>query len=438
MKKSYIKKMAAFVVAAAMTLALAACGSTSAAPAAESAGSAESTAEAGSGKLAKIQEKGKLVVCTDAAWAPFEYIGKDGEVTGVDIEIGKYIAEKLGVKLEISNVAFDSISTYLDNGEADLALACITVTDERKETMDFSEPYTTVLQYMVVLADDEETKTINDLAGKAVGTHLGTTGDFLMSDEITAGVLEGTGAENKQYKALPDAALAIKSGELTCLLGQNGIGKSTLLRTLSAFQPKLGGSVQVHGREIADYTDKELSKMIGVVLTEKPDVQNMTVTELVGMGRSPYTGFWGTLTPADKQIVSESISLVAIEQLKDRMVHTLSDGERQKVMIAKALAQQTPVIYLDEPTAFLDFPSKVETMQLLLSLCHDMQKTVFLSTHDVEIAIQMADSCWVMGDGCLHIGTPRELANQGVISKFVERPGVVFDKENLSIRIKSM
>ena len=98
------------------------------------------------------------------------------------------------------------------------------------------------------------------------------------------------------------------------------------------------------------------------------------------------------------------------------MVDTLSDGERQKVMIAKALAQQTPVIYLDEP--------------------HDMQKTVFLSTHDVEIAIQMADSCWVMGDGCLHIGTPRELANQGVISKFVERPGVVFDKENLSIRIK--
>lgn len=218
MKKSYIKKMAAFVVAAAMTLALAACGSTSAAPAAESAGSAESTAEAGSGKLAKIQEKGKLVVCTDAAWAPFEYIGKDGEVTGVDIEIGKYIAEKLGVKLEISNVAFDSISTYLDNGEADLALACITVTDERKETMDFSEPYTTVLQYMVVLADDEETKTINDLAGKAVGTHLGTTGDFLMSDEITAGVLEGTGAENKQYKALPDAALAIKSGELTAIV----------------------------------------------------------------------------------------------------------------------------------------------------------------------------------------------------------------------------
>ena len=218
MKKSYIKKMAAFVVAAAMTLALAACGSTSAAPAAERAGSAERTAEAGSGKLAKIQEKGKLVVCTDAAWAPFEYIGKDGEVTGVDIEIGKYIAEKLGVKLEISNVAFDSISTYLDNGEADLALACITVTDERKETMDFSEPYTTVLQYMVVLADDEETKTINDLAGKAVGTHLGTTGDFLMSDEITAGVLEGTGAENKQYKALPDAALAIKSGELTAIV----------------------------------------------------------------------------------------------------------------------------------------------------------------------------------------------------------------------------
>ena len=157
----------------------------------------------------------------------------------------------------------------------------------------------------------------------------------------------------------------IYSGELTCLLGANGVGKSTLLRTLSAFQPKLGGEIAVLGRDMDSYSDKELSTTIGVVLTEKCDIRNMSVRELVEMGRSPYTGFWGRLDKEDKQVVEESIALVRIENLASRMVHTLSDGERQKVMIAKALAQETPVIFLDEPTAFLDFPSKVEIMQLL-------------------------------------------------------------------------
>ena len=234
----------------------------------------------------------------------------------------------------------------------------------------------------------------------------------------------------------------LNSGQLTCLLGANGAGKSTLLRTLSAFQPALAGSITYDGRELDDFTPQERARLIGVVLTERSKMEYMSVRDLVAMGRMPYTGFWGGMNDDDRKIVK-----VGIMALADRLVDTLSDGERQKVMIAKALAQQTPVIYLDEPTAFLDFPSKVETMQLLLTLCHDMQKTVFLSTHDVEIAIQMADSCWVMetGDGCsvlgvggLHIGTPRELAEQGIISRFVERPGVVFDKENLSIRIKSM
>ena len=219
MKKNSFKKIAALMIAAAMILSLAACGSS-----------------ASSGKLAQIQKNGKIVVCTDAAWAPFEYIGKNGEVTGVDIEIAKYIAEKLGVQLEISNVAFDSIPTYLDNNEADLALACITVTEERKESMDFSTPYTTVLQYIVVLAEDEETKTMNDLAGKAVGTHLGTTGDFLMSDEIADGVLAGTGAENKQYKALPDAALAIKSGELTAIVCDSVLAENIVSANNGAFK----------------------------------------------------------------------------------------------------------------------------------------------------------------------------------------------------------
>ena len=227
---------------------------------------------------------------------------------------------------------------------------------------------------------------------------------------------------------------SLKGGELTCLLGQNGIGKSTLLRTLSAFQPALGGNVLM-GKSLSALTDKERSHLIGVVLTEKPDVRNMTTEELVGMGRSPYTGFWGTLDQDDKTIVAEAIRLVGIEKLQGRMIHTLSDGERQKVMIAKALAQQTPVIYLDEPTAFLDFPSKVETLQLLRRLAKEQEKTIFLSTHDVELAIQMADTIWLMETDGLSIGTPRQLADNGILSRFIERDGIEFNRENLTLRV---
>ena len=193
-------------------------------------------------------------------------------------------------------------------------------------------------------------------------------------------------------KVVADGICAgINSGELTCLLGANGVGKSTLLRTLSAFQPKLGGEIRIQGKEIESYTDKQLSRVISVVLTE-----NMSVTELIGLGRSPYTGFWGTLTKEDRQVVERAVALVGIPHLAHRMVHTLSDGERQKVMIAKALAQETPVIYLDEPTAFLDFPSKVEMMQLLHHLSRQTDKTIFLSTHDLELALQIADKIWLM------------------------------------------
>ena len=198
-------------------------------------------------------------------------------------------------------------------------------------------------------------------------------------------------------KVVADGICAgINSGELTCLLGANGVGKSTLLRTLSAFQPKLGGEIRIQGKEIESYTDKQLSRVISVVLTEKCDIRNMSVTELIGLGRSPYTGFWGTLTKEDRQVVERAVALVGIPHLAHRMVHTLSDGERQKVMIAKALAQETPVIYLDEPTAFLDFPSKVEMMQLLHHLSRQTDKTIFLSTHDLELALQIADKIWLM------------------------------------------
>ena len=228
----------------------------------------------------------------------------------------------------------------------------------------------------------------------------------------------------------------IKSGELTCLLGANGVGKSTLLKTLSSFQPKTGGEILLEGRELSEYSDKQLSRLIGVVLTEKPDVRNMTVRELVSLGRSPYTGFLGTYSKDDLQVVDEAIAMVGIEPLKKRMVHTLSDGERQKVMIAKALAQQTPVIYLDEPTAFLDYPSKVEVLQLLCRISREADKVIFLSTHDVELALQMADTIWLMTQGeSVAIGSPKTLAEQGALGRFIEREGIVFDPKTMTIKV---
>ena len=203
---------------------------------------------------------------------------------------------------------------------------------------------------------------------------------------------------------------SIHSGELTCLLGENGAGKSTLLRTLSGFLPALSGEITILGKPLREYREKELATVIGVVLTEKTNLQNMTVTELVGMGRSPYTGFWGRLSAEDRRKVDDALALVGIVPLRDRMVQTLSDGERQKVMIAKALAQETPIIFLDEPTAFLDYPSKVEILNLLHRLSCEMGKTVFLSTHDLDLALRVADRVWLMTKGgTVKTGAPQNL-----------------------------
>ena len=233
-----------------------------------------------------------------------------------------------------------------------------------------------------------------------------------------------------------DINATLESGCMTCLIGPNGVGKSTLLRTLSAFQPKLQGDIILEGKEIEEYNEKQLAKMIGVVLTTKMEVQNMTAEELVGMGRSPYTGFWGTLSDDDHRIVADALDMVGITNLAKRLIQTLSDGERQKVMIAKALAQQTPVIFLDEPTAFLDYPSKVEMLQLLHRLSRATDKTIFLSTHDLELALQIADVVWLMrADNSLTIGTPQQLAKMGTLSDFIEQKGIVFDRETLSVRV---
>ena len=221
---------------------------------------------------------------------------------------------------------------------------------------------------------------------------------------------------------------SLRSGELTCLLGPNGAGKSTLLKTLSSFLPPLDGDITLLGRPLRSYSNTARSRLIGVVLTDRVSLDNMSARELAGLGRTPYTGFWGRLSADDKAIVDEALELVGISGLADRMVDTLSDGERQKVMIAKALVQQTPVIFLDEPTAFLDYPSKVELMQLLLSLSRDHGKTIFMSTHDIELALLTADRVWLIDKPHgVATGTPEDLALDGSLARYFEREGVKFD-----------
>lgn len=188
----------------------------------------------------------------------------------------------------------------------------------------------------------------------------------------------------------------LHAGELTCLLGANGTGKSTLLRTLSASQPSLGGELDILGKPLKDYTEKERSRTIGVVLTDKTFAGGLSVYELVGLGRQPHTGFFGRLSKEDKRIIEEAMENVGIAHKAQNYTAELSDGERQKVMIAKALVQECPLILLDEPTAFLDVVSRIEIMHLLHRLAVEQEKAILLSTHDIEQALVLSDKLWLL------------------------------------------
>jgi len=211
------------------------------------------------------------------------------------------------------------------------------------------------------------------------------------------------------HPVISDINLELRSGQLACLIGENGIGKSTLLKTLTGFLPKLKGSLLLGNRDIESFSQRELARQVSIVLTQKPDVQNLTIEEIIGLGRSPYTGFFGRLRAEDRKVVDDAIATMGIEKLRGRMIQTLSDGERQKVMIAKALAQETPIILLDEPTAFLDFPSKAETFQSLQRMAHEKDKLILLSTHDLELAVRFADSLLEVKKGTLQTVSATEV-----------------------------
>lgn len=234
---------------------------------------------------------------------------------------------------------------------------------------------------------------------------------------------------------LTDIDVQERGGQFVCLMGRNGSGKSTLLRTLAALQPPLAGTASIAGHDTALLTPRDRARLVAVVLTRQPDVTDMTAREMVATGRTPYTGFWGSLSEADDKAVDEALTMTGTLPLAHRPFARLSDGERQKVMVAKALAQQTPVILLDEPAAYLDFTAKVDLMRLLLGLAHKAGKTIIASTHDFGTAVQLADRLWIAGDGRLAIGTPRSMAADGTLARFVEGDGVVFDAETLAVQV---
>ncbi len=243
------------------------------------------------------------------------------------------------------------------------------------------------------------------------------------------GLSTGYKVKGKKLIISNDLNASLVRDELVCLLGPNGAGKSTLLRTIVGFQVPMGGRVSVNGRSIGDYRSSELSKLVSVVLTDNSGIKNMSVYDVVAMGRSPYTGFWGRINEKDKKVIDNCLRWVNITDLKDRKMQTLSDGERQKVMIAKAIAQETPIIVLDEPTAYLDYPSKMTMLMLLHRLAKALHKTVFLSTHDVEHALQIADHVWLLDQQHgLVTGTPEDLCLNGRIEQYFNREGMTFNR----------
>lgn len=191
-------------------------------------------------------------------------------------------------------------------------------------------------------------------------------------------------------------SFAAQPGDMIALLGVNGIGKSTMLRTISGLQLPLGGEIIIGGKNLAKTTATERAALVSVVLTEKLTIDNITVRNLIALGRSPYTGWLGRLSKQDEQLIGDIIALLKLENLQHKFFNELSDGERQKALIARALCQQTPVIILDEPTAFLDFRNKRDILQTLRNVCNTLNKTVILSTHDIEAALEHCNKCWVM------------------------------------------
>lgn len=249
---------------------------------------------------------------------------------------------------------------------------------------------------------------------------------LLTAHDLAIGYATGKRGRKSIAEALN---LDLWAGQLVCLLGPNGAGKSTLMRTLAGLQPGLSGEVIVDGKSLSDLKPIDLAQKLSLVLTERIETGNLTVKELVALGRTPYTGWLGTLTNLDKEKISWAMEVTDTFRYLNRRMNELSDGERQKVMLARALAQDTNLILLDEPTAHLDLPNRVEMMRLLHQLSRQTGKAILLSTHELDLALQAADKLWLMKpDGKLISGTPEDLVLNGSFEAAFLKNGFHFDR----------
>ena len=214
---------------------------------------------------------------------------------------------------------------------------------------------------------------------------------------------------------------------LTALVGVNGAGKSTLLRTLTGVQQALGGEILLNGKPLESYSRGERARKIAVVLTQRVEANQLYAEEVVELGRLPYTGLTGSLSNADREQVNKAIALAGVEHLRGRRIGALSDGERQRVMLAKALAQETPFILMDEPTAFLDYPSRTETFMLLHKLAHEASKSILLSTHDLDLALKCSDQIWLLDKGELITGSPQDFSQTKALDRAFSTPTFQFE-----------
>lgn len=219
----------------------------------------------------------------------------------------------------------------------------------------------------------------------------------------------------------------LRSGELTALIGRNGQGKSTIIRTLAGLQPALQGSIEIQGKSIHKYSIKNRAKLISYVATDTVKVGQLKVSDLVEMGRYPYTNWMGGMRITDHEQVENALALVGMETYRNKYVAKLSDGERQRIMIARCLAQDTPIIILDEPTAFLDLPNKYELVLLLKKLAHEQGKCILFSTHDMSTAFEIIDCLWIVHKCKLDCGEVEELYRNGAIEKMLNDTALKYD-----------
>ena len=238
----------------------------------------------------------------------------------------------------------------------------------------------------------------------------------------------GYSAKPKKKVLIKDLTLDIRRGELVCLLGQNGVGKSTLLRTIAGIQPPLEGEILLNEKDLSELSTQELAWRISIVLTEKVSAGNLTVYDLVALGRHPYTNWLGILTSSDKAKVDEAIDLTNINYLAERKIGELSDGQYQKAMIARAVAQDGELMILDEPTAFLDLNNSVEIFLLLRRLAYEKNKAIVVSTHDFNRAMEFADRLWLTNfNSPLYEGLPEDLGLNGRLEESMFHEGFGLD-----------